>query len=71
MTLRWLMIRISGREPTAIDEQIFNLKQQMEALPSGASYDAQRAAFRQRSRSFANSKAPERRPVTNYCRIRR
>ena len=40
-----LMIQISGRQPTDIDERIFNLQQRMEALPGDASYDAQRAAF--------------------------
>jgi hypothetical protein len=44
---KMLMIQIDGREPTDIDERIFNLQEQMEALPPDESYDAQRAAFAQ------------------------
>src|SRR5207248_1585914 len=44
-------IRIRGREPTAIDEQILNLQQQMEALSSGASYDTDQTRAPERTRA--------------------
>jgi hypothetical protein len=53
-----LMIQISGRQPTNIDERIFNLQQQMEALPSDESYDAQRAAFAQEIEKLREQQDP-------------
>ena len=37
-----LGIQIAGREPTTIDERIFNVGQQLSALPEGSKYDDQR-----------------------------
>jgi hypothetical protein len=37
-----LSIQITGRQPTTLDEQIFNIGQQLSALPDGSQYDDQR-----------------------------